>query len=219
MGFGRFKSLETKNTIRDSHRDDLPALCEAIGKTISALIENLAADLQVRDIEHLQLLTLGVQFDGAMRNSIGQEASAAMFAAVRTLATDHIVAETSASILVRNSVGRTYEITNASDPDIRIERQISESEVERIVAIEVKGGLDLSNIHNRAGEAEKSHNKARADGFTQFWTVISRAGYSDETLSAESPTTTRWLELRQVLERKGPDWEWFRDRITSTLGT
>ena len=40
------------------------------------------------------------------------------------------------------------------------------------IAIEIKGGTDVSNLHNRLGEAEKSHQNARLLGFTQFWTII-----------------------------------------------
>jgi hypothetical protein len=32
------------------------------------------------------------------------------------------------------------------------------------VAVEIKGGKDYSNIHNRIGEAEKSHQKAKKEG-------------------------------------------------------
>jgi len=50
-----------------------------------------------------------------------------------------------------------------------------------IVAIEVKGGTDVSNAHNRAGEAEKSHTKAKGKGFRDFWTIISKKGLDGQT--------------------------------------
>ena len=57
----------------------------------------------------------------------------------------------------------------------------------------------MSNAHNRAGEAEKSHQKAKAQGFRGFWTVIAKKGLSMETLQAESPTTQRWFDAAHVL--------------------
>jgi len=47
------------------------------------------------------------------------------------------------------------------------------------ISIEVKGGTDYSNIHNRLGEAEKTHQNAKAAGFTEFWTVITLKIYSN----------------------------------------
>jgi len=86
------------------------------------------------------------------------------------------------------------------------------------VAIEVKGGTDISNAHNRAGEAEKSHQKARKFGFPEFWTVISRQGLELQKLQSESPTTNHWFDVTEVLARKGTDWEDFRQRLAGAVG-
>src|SRR5438876_5226020 len=81
------------------------------------------------------------------------------------------------------------------------------------VAIEIKGGTDMSNAHNRAGEAEKSHQKAKKQGFRDFWTLISKSGLSIEKLKQESPTTNSWFDVAQVLARQGEDWKDFRSRF------
>jgi hypothetical protein len=39
--------------------------------------------------------------------------------------------------------------------------------VRSLAAIEIKGGRDYSNIHNRIGEAEKSHQKAEKQGYVE----------------------------------------------------
>jgi hypothetical protein len=44
----------------------------------------------------------------------------------------------------------------ASDPDVSITLKL-EAEERKLVAIELKGGTDVSNTWNRLGEAEKSH--------------------------------------------------------------
>ncbi|MGZ6228614.1 MAG: XcyI family restriction endonuclease, partial [Candidatus Binataceae bacterium] len=59
-----------------------------------------------------------------------------------------------------------------SDPDLKIQEELEPGQVHNKVAIEIKGGTDKSNAHNRAGEAEKSHQKARAQEFNDFWTII-----------------------------------------------
>lgn len=60
----------------------------------------------------------------------------------------------------------------ASDPDIVIRDVIAKNSYRNIIAIEVKGGTDVSNIHNRIGEAEKSHQKARLAGYVECWTIM-----------------------------------------------
>jgi len=86
------------------------------------------------------------------------------------------------------------------------------------VAIEIKGGTDKSNAHNRAGEAEKSHQKAAAKGFRDFWTIIALRGLKKDTLAAECPTTKKWFDASHVLARTGADWEDFRHRIAEAVG-
>ena len=86
------------------------------------------------------------------------------------------------------------------------------------VAIEIKGGSDASNAHNRAGEAEKSHQKAKGQGFRDFWTIISIAGVNKDKLEKGSPTTNSWFDVAQVLAREGADWKEFRSRFAGEVG-
>lgn len=108
-------------------------------------------------------------------------------------------------------------ISLSHDPDVRIQELIGEG-VHHKVAIEVKGGTDISNVHNRAGEAEKSHQKARNFGFPEFWTVISKQGLELQKLQSESPTTNHWFDVTEVLARKGKDWDDFRQRLAGAVG-
>ncbi len=119
--------------------------------------------------------------------------------------------------MVKNSARRTVLISLASDPDVRIQEELG-GKLQNKVAIEIKGGTDKSNAHNRAGEAEKSHQKAKAQGFRDFWTIIARKGLDLEKLKSESPTTNSWFDVPHVLGREGEDWEEFRARIASQVG-
>ena len=67
----------------------------------------------------------------------------------------------------QDAAKRTVTIEIASDPDIIIREEIRPETYRNIIAIEVKGGRDFSNIHNRIGEAEKSHQKAKGKGYEQ----------------------------------------------------
>jgi XcyI restriction endonuclease len=63
-------------------------------------------------------------------------------------------------LIVKNASKRKVIIALSADPDIRVQEEF-EDKFPNILAIEIKGGTDISNAHNRAGEAEKSHRKAK----------------------------------------------------------
>ncbi|HFK2659888.1 TPA: XcyI family restriction endonuclease, partial [Escherichia coli] len=84
-----------------------------------------------------------------------------------------------------------------------------------VVAIEVKSGTDVSNIHNRIGEAEKSHQKARARGYTECWTVINVSRLDMAKARSESPSTDRFYSLTELSLREGEQYEDFKMRVLS----
>jgi|ERR1043166_8234569 hypothetical protein len=108
-------------------------------------------------------------------------------------------------------------IALSADPDIRIQEEF-ERKLRNKVAIEIKGGTDESNAHNRAGEAEKSHQKAKKQGFRDYWTIISKTGVNTSKLKDDSPTTNSWFDVAQVLAREGADWDDFRSRFAGEVG-
>ena len=85
------------------------------------------------------------------------------------------------------------------------------------LAVEIKGGTDVSNVHNRLGEAEKSHQKAQEQGFTEFWTIVN-APVDEETARRESPTTQEFFQLSEIIDPSNSEWVRFRDELTSRLG-
>src|SRR5215831_11086308 len=64
-------------------------------------------------------------------------------------------------------------------------------------SIEIKGGGDLSNIHNRIGEAEKSHQKAKNEGYVECWTMVGVVDSNLDLARRESPTTDRFYHIDQ----------------------
>lgn len=96
-------------------------------------------------------------------------------------------------LTLRNSAGRTVFVILSHDPDV-------------------------CNAHNRAGEAENSHLKAKQKGFKDFWTIISKTGLAMYNLRQESQTTTEWFDVTEILARDGRDWEDFRQRLAGAVG-
>ena len=218
-GMGPFRNMEKGKVTAptESQRVLLPEFCRAMSAGLSELVRALAPSFGARDVAELPLLTLGQQIQGGINNLIGQRAIANVFLAIRDLVASAIEIDEADRLVVKNAAGRTVSILLASDPDVRIDEEMP-GKTHHLVAIEVKGGRDFSNAHNRAGEAEKSHRKAKAAGFREFWTIIAKLGLDVETLRRESPTTDSWFDAAQVLDRSGPDWDDFRHRVAGHVG-
>lgn len=214
---GLFKSMELTGAMSPKQQTALPEFCLAMGKALGELIRQLSPTVTSRDVVELRLLTLGSQFQGGNNVSIGKQATADVFLAVGDLLRRHVRERDERVLHVKNSAGRMVKVSLASDPDVRIQEEVS-GKTQNKVAVEIKGGTDSSNAHNRAGEAEKSHQKARNEGFRECWTIIAMKGLDVAKLRKESPTTDSWFDVAQVLGRSGPDWEEFRSRLATVVG-
>lgn len=216
-GMSRFKAMEEKALLRKPLEPDLPDLCKALNKAIAELIHQLSPTVTRHDLDQLPLLTLGAQFDGGLRNDIGKAATADVFLAIHEVVEPHLTRVTETSLIVQNAAGRRVRIVLASDPDVAITEEFVDGEDRLNVAIEIKGGTDRSNAHNRAGEAEKSHQKVR-NSARDFWTIIAMKGVEKSKLATESPTTRHWYDVAEVLGRAGGDWEAFKNDLRWAIG-
>ena len=215
-GMGRFKSMEELGTISEKQKTYVGHFCAAMAQPLAELVRQIPK-ITERDLRELPLLTFGSQLQGSNNTQIGKTAMREVFVAIKEIVVKYIVDVGESRLTLKNSAGRTVTIVLSHDPDVSIE-ELMGSTVHQKVAIEVKGGTDVSNAHNRAGEAEKSHQKAKRAGFPEFWTIISRQGLELSTLQHESPTTNHWFDAAEVLARKGKDWDEFRERIAGTVG-
>jgi hypothetical protein len=173
--------------------------------------------LAARDVAELPLLTLGAQLYGSNNNAIGRQATLEVFISVAEIVKHFTVSKTANRVTVKNASGRTVIIALSADPDISVQEDF-DGKLRNVLAIEIKGGTDVSNAHNRAGEAEKSHRKAKRRDFRDYWTIIALAGLDAAQLRDESPTTNSWFDVAQVLAREGPDWIEFRSRFAGAAG-
>lgn len=215
-GMGLFKSMEELGRMSEKQEVVIPDFCRAMANPLADLVRQIP-DFTDRDLRELPLLTFGSQLQGSNNTIIGKKAMQEIFVAITEVLRTHIDKREARRLILKNASGRTVFVTLSHDPDVSIQEQI-EGRVHSKVAIEVKGGTDVSNAHNRAGEAEKSHLKAKKKGFKDFWTVISKAGLEMSKLAQESQTTTEWFDVTQLLARKGADWDSFRQRLASAVG-
>ena len=216
-GMGQFKSMEMRGRLTEVQRSRLPEFCTAMTTALSDLVRQMSPAITMLDVKELPLLTIGSQFQGSNNTRIGKQAIEDAFLAVVEIVKDHIVEQTDRKLVVSNAAGRKVVIQLGSDPDIGISEEFG-TQPRKKVAIEVKGGTDRSNAHNRAGEAEKSHQKAKNAGYRDFWTIISKRGLDMTKIVAESPTTNSWFDVSEVLGRQGENWQDFKSRLAGEVG-
>ena len=216
-GMGRFKSMEARGTITERQKSALPTLCETLSEGLANLVRQLSPAPTPRDIRELPLLILGSQFQGGANNAIGRQAILQVFRAIGDLVANHLISHSGRELRITNAAGRLVVVALGPDPDIVIQEEFADA-LRNKVALEVKGGADVSNVHNRAGEAEKSHLKAQAADFRDFWTAIAMKGADASRLRTDSPTTTSWFDIAQLLAQEGSSWDDFRSRIAQEIG-
>lgn len=170
-------------------------------------------------LHELTLLTLGSQFRGSYNNLIGNAAAEKVFDRIKSILqrrrrelteNDHIVS-------VLNASGRQVTIRLATDPDVLIIEELPQR-VRHVLAIEIKGGADRSNLANRLGEAEKTHlkYKKRYAG-VQCWTIVGVRDLTDRD-RANSPSTDKFYVLKEILDGEGAASTRFEEDVVALIG-
>jgi hypothetical protein len=211
-----FKRMEELGTMSEKQKGHVADFCTAMADPLAELVRQIP-HFTDRDLQELPLLTFGSQLQGSNNTQIGKKAMQEVFVAITEILEKSVTKKEPNQLTLKNAAGRTVLVTLSHDPDVCVQEQV-EDRTHSKVAIEVKGGTDASNVHNRAGEAEKSHLKAKQKGFKDFWTIISKTGRQMSKLKQESQTTTEWFDVTELLDRKGTDWENFRQRLAAAVG-
>lgn len=216
FGVGYFKGMEEKGKISKPAAANLPDLCAAFCKTASVLLDGIGPLRVSREmLDDLTLLTVGPQLRGGANNQRGTAGIVLVFEIIWEIVAHAAAKARESAIEVNSATGRPFMIEFASDPDIIIREEMEHQHYRNVVAIEVKSGTDVSNIHNRIGEAEKSHQKARQQGFTECWTVVNVSRLDIMKARSESPSTDRFYSLAELSLRSGDEYDDFRRRVLS----
>jgi len=216
---GRFKSFETRGQSIPALVKELPALCRDLCETGAQLLTGiLGQPLAASLLDDLTLLTLGPQLRGGANVRRGSAGIVLVFNAIRDIVAAHILSADSRRITLKNAAGRIVLIEFAADPDIVVREEVRKDHYRNIVAIEVKGGTDFSNIHNRIGEAEKSHQKAKLNGYVECWTVVNVDRIDMVMAAKESPTSNRFYRISSLAQAQGDEYRDFRDLVVAMTG-
>ena len=213
--FGGFKKPEEAGQVSLAAHPRVTGLCRSLIGSAELLVDGLD-QLSLDAVHDLQLLTLGPQLRGSRNTKLGREADRQVYDLVKSAVEPYLKASTNRSLTISNDSGRIVQIDFASDPDIRIVQELASGE-RPLVAIEVKGGTDKSNVHNRLGEAEKSHQKAKARGFFEFWTIL-RLDVDASRATQESPTTTHFFHLDRIRTPSTREAKQFQELLSSLIG-
>jgi len=209
--------MEERGRVSKNNAAVLPDLCRALCAS-AELFAHGVQQLSQQSVHELTLLTLGPQLRGGALNVFGTRATRRVFDLISSIVETAVVSSTDRFIAIRNAAGRTVRVEFASDPDICIREELPSGRFRNLVAIEIKGGGDLSNIHNRIGEAEKSHQKAKNEGYVECWTMVGVVDLNLDLARRESPTTDRFYHIDQITDAQSYEFEDFRESLLSRVG-
>lgn len=219
FGTAIFKPMEDRGIISEGIAGSIPSLCRALAGCASSLLKGIGeARLTKEFMDDLTLLTLGPQLRGGANVRKGTAGIVKIFESISRIVRESVVSSDRQCIEIRNAAGRKVLIEFASDPDIIIREVMAEKRYRNIIAMEIKGGTDFSNIHNRIGEAEKSHQKARQKGYVECWTIVNVDKIDLDMAHKESPSTNRFYRISHITSGEGEEFRDFRNRIVALTG-
>ncbi|MBI4875382.1 MAG: XcyI family restriction endonuclease [Acidobacteria bacterium] len=218
--FSRFKRLEEKGQIAAAVKTGILPLCKSLLQSAVLLLAKINP-ITLDVVNDLQVLTLGPQLRGSRNVDTGQNAVQVMVDLFARLLTGYSPTMTRRSFEFKNDSGHPLRIHFGGDPDVGVTVQLGAVD-RKLVAIEIKGGTDISNIWNRLGEAEKSHQTARKAGYNELWTVtgvdVGASADMHATAIEKSPSTTKFFFLPQIAEIQSPQGALFRQLLGSIMG-
>lgn len=200
-GLGIFKRAEDKGVLGATALEKIPDLCRSLNMCAWQLLQGIAElTIDQRLLNELSLLSVGPQLRGGRNNQRGDAGIEDVYQLILKAISHAKPVVSGRTAKLDNAAGRQVVIEVAADPDIVIIEKSSGHAPRPLVAIEVKAGTDASNIHNRIGEAEKSHLKAKARKFTECWTIVNVANLDPVVVAQQSPTTHRFFTLSELME-------------------
>lgn len=216
-GTTSYKCMETSGLL--PKKASLDELCKELVRGLCLLIQGIEVSTISRGLlDDLTLLTLGPQLRGGANVKKGIISIQAVFNLIKKIVQPAIKQASESELVLKNAAGRQVLIQFASDPDIVIREALDKSQYRNIIAIEVKGGTDFSNIHNRLGEAEKSHIKAKQKGYVECWTIVNVHRINSELSKRESPSTNQFFSLSEIVQEQTEAFIDFKSRIISLTG-
>lgn len=215
-GYGVFSIMEEAEIFPTRLEPRLPELCQELCSAGQYLVQGVAG-LSTQHIHDLQLLTLGAQWRGARNVELGESATKKVRVLIASILGAYSTGTGEGGFFLTNDSGRHVTLIFAQDPDVCVIEALPDAGPVTSLSIEIKGGTDISNVHNRLGEAEKSHLKARGRGCTRFWTILG-VDYLPENTREQSPTSQEFFLLGALEDSLSTEFKRFRELLCATIG-
>ena len=200
-GLGMFRRAEDAGELAAAAWGRTPDLCTLMNMHAWHLLQGIGTlSIDQQFLNELSLLSIGPQLRGGRNNERGEAGIEAVFQLILKAVTHAKPVVSGRTATLHNAAGRLVSINVAADPDIVIVEKSAGQGDRPLVAIEVKAGTDASNIHNRIGESEISHLKAKARKFTECWTIVNVAHLDPLLASQQSPTTHWFFTLSMLMD-------------------
>ena len=152
-GLSSYQRAESGRGFTPAQDRMLPDLCVSLNQAAGLLVSGIKDNLSAEHLHDLSLLTYGPQLRGGQNVAIGAKAILQVFEVIREIVGERAVRVQEKLIELTDSTGRTVKVRFRSDPDIEaISVNRSAGQDSPLLAIEIKGGTDYSNAHNRLGE-------------------------------------------------------------------
>lgn len=218
-GLGMFRRAEDASELTATALGLTPQLCQLMNLHAWHLLQGIGTlSIDQQFLNELSLLSIGPQLRGGRNNERGEAGIEEVFQLILEAVMHAKPVVSGRSATLHNAAGRLVAINVAADPDIVIVEKSPGHGDRPLVAIEVKAGTDASNIHNRIGEVEKSHLKARARKFTECWTIVNVARLDPLLASQQSPTTHRFFTLSTLMDATSSERADFVASIAALTG-
>jgi hypothetical protein len=178
-GVSQFRSMEISGKLSPVQKNALPPLCRSLAAASAALLDGVGIRRISREVlDDLALLTVGPQLRGGYNVRAGTAGIVRVFEGISTIVSHATVKTEPQLIELKNAAGRRVLIQFASDPDIRIQEEVTPGSLRNIIAIEVKAGVDFSNITTVSGKQKR---------------VTRRQKRTDMSSDGQSSTLTGWI--------------------------
>ena len=218
-GLTMFRRAEDGFGLSAKAMASLPDMCICLNARACELLAGIdALPLTAQLLSDLSLLSVGPQLRGGNNNLRGESGIDQVFEILLSAVAHAKPQINGKTISFVNASKRAVVIEVAADPDVVIRETLTDGAYRPLVAIEVKAGTDGSNIHNRIGEAEKSHLKAKARKYTECWTIVNVDTLDIAFAHKQSPTTNRFFKLSELLQLDSLMRQQFVDSVVSLVG-
>lgn len=215
--FSRFRDMEDSGAIPARMSKHVPELCLSLIKAGELLVENIDK-ISLNVVHELQLLTYGPLLRGSHNTTLGSTAEKEVKDAIRSVLSEKVnIQEATRNMRFSNSAGEMVQLIFSGDPDVSVFANESGQDAALILSVEIKGGTDSSNIHNRLGEAEKSHIKAKNAGFEECWTIMAvQLDFADARKN--TPTTDRFFYMADIKDDQSKGFKEFKKLLLEKVG-